>query len=283
MTIRALSVPTAASAALALALCGAARADFNYPNFSSPANLTTVGTARVQESRVLLTDTARAQAGAIWHSAKQDVSLGFESTMVVRLQNVNGGGADGFAFVIQNASGTALGGTGGAIGYGRNLVYDQAGIANSLAVEFDTWNNNPMDWLDGASPHLSVQSRGQLENSPDSGASLGGTSLAGINMAVSHTLRIVYVPGVLRVYMDGAANPTLQVNVNLAGLLNLDTNGGATAGRAWVGITAATGALADAQTHVVESWSFTGTQIPAPTSAGLLGCGLVAGARRRRR
>ena len=42
-------------------------------------------------------------------------------------------GGDGFAFVIQNTSPTSLGDSGGWIGY--------VGVGNSIAVEFDTFNN----------------------------------------------------------------------------------------------------------------------------------------------
>ncbi len=68
-------------------------------------------------------------------------------TVSFRITDVMGLGADGFAFVIQNSGANVLGGTGGAMGYGSNIYFDgptPRGIENSLAVEFDMWNNqNP--------------------------------------------------------------------------------------------------------------------------------------------
>jgi hypothetical protein len=283
MKTRTPAIACTALAGLALlAAAPAARADFNYPSFagvsagpSGAINL--VGTASLTSSSVVLTQSDRAQAGAVWNKVKQDVSGGFECSMTIRLDNIRGGGADGVALVIQNSSATALGGTGGAMGYGRNLVYNQAGIANSIAIALDTWNNAPADWPEGATPCINIQSNGLAENTPDLSAKLTGAALPVFNRSVAHTMRVTYGQGLMSVYFDAATSPLVQVAVNLDTLLALDQ------GKAWIGITAATGAAVDAQTHIVDSWSFTTTTVPAPGVASLFACGTLAGARRRRR
>jgi Legume lectin domain len=80
---------------------------------------------------------------------------------------------DGFAFVIQTASSTALGSGFGGIGY--------AGIPNSLAIEFDTFQNT---WDPNAN-HVAVQSCGTGANAPQH--VVGNCLVAGgINTNIPH-------------------------------------------------------------------------------------------------
>jgi hypothetical protein len=99
-----------------------------------PLNL--AGNAARLEDRLRITADQEGQTGAAWLPAKQSVQGGFEGTFQWQISRTSQtDGADGFAFVIQNASGLALGDGGGGIGY--------SGIANSLAIEFDTLQNPP--------------------------------------------------------------------------------------------------------------------------------------------
>ncbi len=105
-----------------------------------------------------MTPDAGSQSGSLWFSVPQVVSGGFNTWFEFRLTpdvtGVSYATADGLAFVIQNAQGgggtdpstgcketgsgpIALGGGGGCLGY--------SGIDNSLALEFDTYYNNPYD------------------------------------------------------------------------------------------------------------------------------------------
>jgi hypothetical protein len=97
--------------------------------------LNLVGNAVRLEDRLRLTADQEGQTGAAWLPAKQSVQGGFEATFQWQIsRNDQEGGADGFAFVIQNAAnGLALGDGRSGIGYN--------GIPNSLAVEFDTLQN----------------------------------------------------------------------------------------------------------------------------------------------
>lgn len=258
-----------------------AMADFAYTDFTSAAGLSFNGAAVHTAPTISVTPPIRASAGAIWRSDAQTVTNGFVSNFSFRIGDISGIGSDGLAFVIHNdpRGDTAIGGTGGAMGYATNTVYpSQTGIANGLAIEFDAWNNEG-DWADfNSAHHVSVQSMGQLTMIPSSLSSLGGAVTAsdfGDNTV--HNVRVVYVPGSLDVYLDDLGTPLVSVAVDLGSILSLPT------GEAFVGFTAGTGAIQNAERHSVLNWDFTVTQVPTPATASLLAVGgLLAGRRRRR-
>jgi hypothetical protein len=127
--------------------------------------LNLVGNAERLEDRLRLTADQDNQTGAAWLSSKQSVQDGFEATFQWQIARSDPAvGGDGFAFVIHNADvpfpDLALGTGGSGIGY--------SGIANSLAVEFDTVQNPPEEFGgnlgDPNDNHISVQSRGAQPN-----------------------------------------------------------------------------------------------------------------------
>jgi hypothetical protein len=251
-----------------------AMADFAYSDFSSVTGLNMVGVAKQDANRILVTPTVGGSAGAVWAAMKQSVAGGFDTTMTIHIEDRQGGGADGMALVIQNAAPTPLGGTGGGLGYARNLVFNQPGIANSFAVAIDMWDNNP-NWPEPGNNHLTFQSNGLLENTPDSSASLANAGISDLSDGSTHTVRVVYAGGVMSVYLDGSLNASLSSQVNLSTLLALDN------GTAWVGVTSSTGGRLDAQTHVLDAWSWN-SNIPAPGAASLMAIGGLLAVRRKR-
>jgi len=205
-----------------------------------------------------LTPAENDKTGAVWYTQKQQIAAGFDTTFSFLVSDEVGGGADGLAFVIQNTSSNALGSGGGSMGYG--------GIADSLAVEYDTWQN-PDD--SPGDSHISVQTAGHQPNSPSATFSL--RSFGPIPSLYSvHTSRIRYLPGTLQVYLDGGL--VLSVATDLSSLLDLDE------GKAWVGFTAATGG--SAERHRLLSWTY--TELPEPATLWFLAAaGLPLIARRR--
>ena len=185
------------------------------------------------------------QSGAAWYTVKQPIENGFEISFQFQITDAagTGGGADGIAFVIQNSSVSALGSTGGAIGYATGF---SPGISNSLAVEFDTfWNWN----VDPDGNHISVQTAGAAPNSVDHAYSLGMTNaIPNLKDGAVHSVKIGYMPGTLTVYLDDLTTPALTVSVNLADTLALDS------GTAWIGFTSATGD--GYEIHDIFNWSF---------------------------
>ncbi len=242
--------PSPPSSAIGSCATSLARADF-----LGGVDLSLAGNAAVADCDVLrLTEEAEGQSGGAWHADKLHVADGFDTTFSFQVSTGINSGGDGFAFVIQDESATALGGGGGGLGYASN---GPQGITRSLAVEFDTFFFAP----EFPSDHVSVQTDGVNPNQSLDVNSLGHVVLAStIKDAMPHTCRIVYTPGTLDVYIDGSLTPDLTVSVDLT-----DINGASildATGCAWVGFTAGTGLAACA--HDILSWTFDASCLASP-------------------
>lgn len=113
-----------------------------------------------------LTSSVARLSGSTWYRRKMNVFEGFDTTFSFQISNpslrcsqledVNtlcrSRGADGFAFVIQNTSPTALGLAGSGLGY--------EGIHNSLAIEIDTFYN--YENVDFYENHIGVMTKVRL-------------------------------------------------------------------------------------------------------------------------
>lgn len=231
-----------ARAALLALLAPLSSADFDYPDFSSTSGLTLVGSAAPVAGRLRLTPASNDQVGGAWHQTKQQVASGFETSFQFQLGAADG--ADGLVFLFQNASPNPLEGPGCELGY--------HGIANSVAIEFDTFDNTTCSGtsvLDPSAIHVSVHSQGTLPNSVSEAASLASTTaVPAFDDGARHLGRVRYLAGVLSVYVDDLATPVLTIVVDLSQLISLDQ------GRAWVGFTASTGGLSEV--HELVSWSY---------------------------
>ena len=243
-----------------------------------------------------LTPSESRASGASWYRRKVNVREGFDTRIKFeisnpsqkcdRLDDVNtycrSRGADGFAFVIQNVGHTALGLAGSGMGY--------EGIFNALAVEMDTYHN--YDQMDFYENHISVMTQGWRQNlSANHSRSLATSNRVPDLTDGRHTVRIRYDPnfddmavphpsfqvngyttyflenadyknggegdwgvgvGLLYIYLDDMYSPIITTPINLDKTLKLDS------GRAFVGLTAATG---DSlwQAHDVLEWQFSST------------------------
>lgn len=83
-------------------------------NGFATANLEFVGHALITDRIIRLTQPTSYQTGAVWMKDKIRIENGLKTTFTFKI-TVNG--ADGFAFVIQDDSPTALGRTGFELGY----------------------------------------------------------------------------------------------------------------------------------------------------------------------
>ncbi|NCG19498.1 MAG: hypothetical protein GWP91_10870, partial [Rhodobacterales bacterium] len=205
---------------------------FNYTDMAGAASsLTLNGDAAIVGTRLRITPAINGQNGSAWHD-RVPVDPPFETYFAI--ENWGGSGADGIAFVIQDESATSTGISGLHIGYG--------GVTRSLAVEFDTFSANPGE----TAAHVAVHSCGTAANSGDA---TSACMMSMVNTTIRggiRTVRIVYDPGTLDVYFDGALITTVSVN--------LDTYLGLTDGHAWVGFTASTGGFSD--NNDVLGWSY---------------------------
>lgn len=248
-----------ARAWLGIALCLAAMSawmmagSFQYPDFSSVQGLSLVGSAAQAGTRLRITPQVTFQAGAAWYAVTEPVEGGFDTTFQFQITygteppgNVP---ADGFGFVIQNSpSGAiALGGNGGDLGF--------SGISNSLAVEFDTYQNP--GWEPNGN-HTAIQSCGTAPNTAnETTCNLGFTTfIPKLTDQRVHSVEIIYQrkkPGTLRIIMDG------RVVLDSDAPLDLAMLGLATGGQAFVGFTGGTGG--GFENIDILSWSFSSPSV----------------------
>ncbi|MGA8599573.1 MAG: L-type lectin-domain containing protein [Bryobacteraceae bacterium] len=184
-----------------------------------------------------------------WPTSKRwrPVETGFQFQLTHRFGVCKG--ADGFAFVLQNAGPSALGGRGMAGGFGVTDPTNprHAGIPWSIAVFFDTCRN-PEEG-DPSSNYIAICTAGRPAEMIWPAKRLAFTPNLSVRLKDRrvHTARIVFEPPVLSVYLDGSAGPVLKTVVDLSIVMDRQ-------GRAWVGFTASTGW--GWQNHDILNWPF---------------------------
>jgi len=269
-----------------------------FPDFSSVAYLQMNGSAHqatYSSTKVLrLTDgypgvgATHPETATSWFTQQQPVKSGFTTyfKFQIRTAAICCAPADGLAFVIQNSSVTALGTGAGGLAY--------AGIPNSVAVEFDTFQN---PW-DPNSNHVAVQSCGTGANAPNhvKGNCLVGSGISsnvphlGVTCGSSgpctdglpHEVVIEYTPpanmtgnGTLMVWIDQpfipgthtpcpndtypgcshAAVAAINIPYNIDNTYNPQGISLAGGTSAWVGFTASQ--TSDPQAQDILAWTFT--------------------------
>ena len=279
-----------ASIAIVAGAASSAMADLSYTSFNSTAGMALNGVA-VQSAGLAgdpgdtlsLTPPAGNSAGSAWYTQQQPVAGGFTTQFQFRIRDKQGIGADGLAFVIQTdpRGTTALGGQGGAMGFGTNPYFPTSpgpGITSSVAIAFDTWDNTG-DWpsLPGTNNiEVNTAPSPLLPNGPSTAYTIASGQANGqFNDASVHTVRIVYSPGILQVYYDSLVSPIVTAQLNLATQLNLNN------GSAYVGFTAATGGVQNEQRQEILDWTMNSV-IPAPSAGALIGLAGLCALRRRR-
>ncbi len=126
-----------------------------YDDFSSSANWSINGNAYISSTGEGVLTNSAYQAGSMWYNQAFDVSK--YPALVADFDVYLGSydyGADGVTFaIIDTANGlTALGAGGGGLGY--------LGIPNSLAVEFDTYQNTAN--FDPINDHIGIVQNGSI-------------------------------------------------------------------------------------------------------------------------
>ena len=213
-----------------------------------------VGQATISRLGIRLTPSEQFARGAIWAKEKADLTQPF--TMLVGFRMTNGDdngdleevpsdpGADGIALVIQNEGPDVVG------QYGRGIGYD--GIKRSIAVEFDTYHNAPVNDPNGN--HVGVQSMGKAANSskhaPPANLAFSSNVLPLKADGTTYYAYLEYVNKQLKVYLNDRPSfrtPVIVRDVDIDSLIGLDSSG-----RAWVGITSATGR--SMEQHEITRW-----------------------------
>jgi hypothetical protein len=241
----------------------------NYVDFSSTAGLQINGSATQNGSKLRLTPAAFGQGGSAFSTTTiplaSNASFSTVFSFEIHGRGGLGGGADGITFTVQtNASN--VGGAGGGIGY--------AGIDNSVAVEFDTFDNSEP----GASNHVGVDVDGNMTSVATTGQLApdfddGNVWFAWVDYnGVTQSLETRW-----------AQSSTRPVGSMLSTTLDLPTILGSP--NVFVGFTSGTGA--GWGEHNILSWNFVNrfeaggaplpsSTVPEPGTWALLGTGLLA-------
>ncbi len=145
------------SAVYTIQIGGGGGSDIDFSGgFLNATGLQLNGNAKVTSGNLELTDGNTSEAGSGFWTTPVNVQ-NFTTTFTFQLLNAQ---ADGFTFTLQNAGLTALGATGGSLGYSASSPgsVTPPGIANSVAIKFDFFNNSGEGsdstgiYLNGANP-----------------------------------------------------------------------------------------------------------------------------------
>jgi hypothetical protein len=244
-----------ALACLALASSAHAAIVINFANFANCATLQLNGNAACTANVLRVAPSAGGQAGSAFSQTLIPLGAGNAfSTFFSFQMSANGGaadgdglGADGFTFTVQPNASTA-GGSGGGMGY--------LGIPNSVAIEFDIWNNGP-GFGDPDGNHVGIDLNGSIN-------SVVVVPIATrLNDGNVWYAWVDYNGSVLEVRVSQSnvrpAAATASFAVNLATVIG--------APQAFVGFTAGTGAAF--ANHDILSWTFDNSFNPigAPPAA----------------
>ena len=218
--------------------------------FSTPTGMQFNGSTDLDDSRLQLTSGLANQAGSAFFTTPMDIR-NFTTDFSFQLSNAM---ADGMTFTIQNSSAgaTALGPSGGGLGYGPDTPGGTPGIGNSVAVKFDLYSNNGEGddstglYTDGVSPTTPF-----IDLTPSGILLDQGDTIAAHFTYDGTTLTMTLTDNVV------SKTFTNSWAINIPG-----TVGGNTA---FVGFTGGTGGETSSQK--IETWTFVSTPPQATTVA----------------
>jgi len=223
--------------------------DFSNGFADSSGVLTYNGSAKINGTSAELTDGGGTEAGSVFSTNAVDVTK-FSTQFTFQLTNAN---ADGFTFAIQGDGPTALGPSGGGLGYGPDTPGGTPGIANSVAVKFDLYNNagegtdSTGEYTDGASPttpFIDLSNTGINLHSGDVFKVVMGSNGTTLNVTITDT--------------STNASASQAYTVNIPQVIG--------SGTGYVGFTGGTGGATAVQNILTWAYSPTASTLPAAPS-----------------
>ncbi len=238
-------------------------ADFLYTDFSSTAGLQLNADAHQAGNVLRLSNSASFSSGSVFTSAQVDLRDGnsFSTHFQFRLHSSagigdeDGIGADGLVFIVQPV-GNNVGGAGFGIGY--------SGIAQSLGVEFDTYNNGAST-ADPSDNHVGIDLNGNIASVQTRTEAIRFNNEQVWNAwidydGLSDALEIRW-----SMVNSRPEESQLSRTVDLESVIGQST--------AYVGFTSATGS--GFNDHDLLRWEFRGEFAPIPEPASLPGIALL--------
>ncbi len=186
-----------------------------------------------------LTPDLGTQNGTVWYGEQLDISNPFDLQFRMNFGSTDANGADGMCFVLHTQGTSAIGVSGGGMGY--------LNFGTSLGIEFDTWQNS--DYNDPFFDHIAIQKNGDINHN-------GINNIAGPIQAAPfsdniedgeyHTVQITWDPEtqLIQVFFDCVLR--LQGNEDLINGIFGGQN------LVWWGFTAATGGSSNVQTVCLQ-------------------------------
>ena len=220
----------------------------NYGAGFTTSGLTLNGTSAINGTRLTLTNGGGNQAASAFFTTPINVQ-NFTTDFNFQLTNP---GADGMTFTIQGIGPTAIGPSGGGLGYGPDTPGGAAGIGKSVAVKFDLYNNSGEG----------IDSTGMYTNgvSPTTPAMDMTSSGVNLHSGDPFNVHMTYDGTTLKMTITDAVNQSQ--NFSTSWTINIPaTVGGNTAN---VGFTAGTGGLT--ATQEIVTWTYT-TNTGLPTAS----------------
>lgn len=144
-----------------------------------------------------LTTEATTQNGTVWYGDQINLNEPFDIQFRMNFGILDGNGADGICFVLQTVGTSAIGASGGGLGY--------LNFGTSLGIEFDTWQNG--EYNDQGYDHIAILKNGDINhNSPNNIAGPVQADVFDQNIedGEDHVVRITWDPSeqLISVYFD---------------------------------------------------------------------------------
>jgi hypothetical protein len=221
--------------------------------FSTPTGMQFNGSTDLDDSRLQLTNGGQEEAGSAFFTTPVNIG-NFTTDFTFQLSDAQ---ADGMTFTIQNSSAgaTALGPSGGGLGYGPDTPGGIPGISNSVAVKYDLYDNAGEGddstglYTNGASPTV-----------PATDMTASGVNL---HSGDTMTVHISYDGTTLTMTItDYSVNATFTTSWPI----NIPQSIGGNS--AFVGFTAGTGGQTASQK--IETWTFASTASATPVQTPAL-------------
>jgi len=229
------------SGSTTLTVTAATSGGINFGTGFTATGLALNGKSTLNGTRLRLTDGGGNEASSAWWSTLVNTQT-FTNDFTFQLSS-GASTADGFTFVIQDTATTALGPSGGGLGYGPDNTTNPSNtpIGKSVAVKFDLYSNAGEGanstglYLNGASPTIPATTLG-------GGVNLHSGDIFKVHMTYDGTTLTMTITDTL----NTAQTFTTSWTVNIPG-----TVGGNTA---WVGFTGGTGGLV--ATQEILTWTY---------------------------
>jgi hypothetical protein len=219
--------------------------NFNFPSFNATdaGQINLAGKALFEDSRLVLNKATTPGMGYAYYNKMVDVIDGFETSFSFTISDLGGitddegnTGGDGIAFSLFNSDTTIF------------KTNDKwfSGIANSLSIEFDTFNNGIAN-DDPNGNHIVLYAIGENTGEAENMTMLSlSSSVPDFSSAGTHVVKLVYQNNTLTVYLDGVS--VLSESIDLPTQVQLDN------GRAYIGFSSFSGMATENQ--IINSWEF---------------------------